>query len=448
MLLKFRRLLKSTALQLVLLNYVQVVISFAASVFFANSLDTNAYGIYCSYLFLAGIVGSLIAFGSDKTLVRDMIQSSAPDRVLIASAYTRLSLFCLALFGVFIFSTFMPNKNELWLLSIAVFIAGATALAPTAAYDVSKQMIRIQLSVFIERLIFVVSAVLILLQRPYQDPVLDVLVLLAINLCMKVMVLAWQWAFCGITFCWPDKNLLKLAAKGFQQNAPVVLAGISALIYMNACPLLLRYTNGSSEVAIYSVAFQFVSLIIICQSQLLRTFIPSISNLLKSDDISTTTVLAEYRRICRHGLMLTGALCAVVFMASAFVITWFYKPEYQPAVLTMLPLLLFAIFYWPAAVGGQFVLGAGAAKDYGRINIQTLSVGLAVGPLLCVYCGASGEAFDICIREFINLFLYRKCLYKIYNVRPTWSGKRRLLGMTKPSKQQIDLSSCTVTKAA
>ena len=187
MLLKFRRLLKSTALQLVLLNYVQVVISFAASVFFANSLDTNAYGIYCSYLFLAGIVGSLIAFGADKTLVRDMIQSSAPDRVLIASAYTRLSLFCLALFGVFIFSTFMPNKNELWLLSIAVFIAGATALAPTAAYDVSKQMIRIQLSVFIERLIFVVSAVLILLQRPYQDPVLDVLVLLAINLCMKVM---------------------------------------------------------------------------------------------------------------------------------------------------------------------------------------------------------------------------------------------------------------------
>ena len=448
MLLNFRRLLKSTVLQLVLLNYAQVVISFAASVFFANSLDTNAYGIYCSYLFLAGIVGSLIAFGADKTLVRDMIQSSAPDKVLIASAYTRLSLFCLALFGVFISSTFMPNKNELWLLSIAVFIAGATALAPTAAYDVSKQMIRIQLSFFLERLIFVGSAVLILLQRPYQDPVLDVLILLGINLCVKVMVLAWQWAFCGIAFRWPDKILLKLAAKGFRQNAPVVLAGISALIYMNACPLLLRYTNGSSEVAIYSVAFQFVSLIIICQSQLLRTFIPGIANLLRSDGISTTLVLTEYRRICHHGVILTGALCTVVFMASAFVITLFYKPEYQPAVLTMLPLLLFAILYWPAMVGGQFVLGAGVAKDYGRINMQTLSIGLLVGPLLCVYCGASGVAFGICIREFMNLFLYRKCLYRFFNARLTSSGKRTLVAVTKPSNQQVALSACTITKAA
>ena len=37
---------------------------------------------FTAAIFLAGIVGSFIAFGADKTLVRDMVQSSEPKMYL------------------------------------------------------------------------------------------------------------------------------------------------------------------------------------------------------------------------------------------------------------------------------------------------------------------------------------------------------------------------------
>lgn len=410
MLLNFRRLLQSTALQLILLNYVQVVISFAASVFFANTLDSNAYGIYCSYLFLAGIVGSFIAFGADKTLVRDMVQSSEPKNVFIASMYGRVGIFSLCLLCTVVVSTFISKQGEEYLLGMVVFIAGATALAPTAAYDVSKRMTPIQISFFCERFLFIATAVFILLLQPIRDHLFCVSILLALNVFIKLFVLAWQWAFCGITFCRPDIKIWKSSWKIIVQNIPVLIASFSGLMYWNVCPLLLRYMQGASEVALYSVAFQFASLIIICQSQILRTVIPGISEFFKPSR-SRGAVVTEYFRIVRKGLVLTGILCITVFIGASFVVERFYEPEYRDVVFTMIPLMFFLLLYWPSMVASQCLLASGGEKEYGRINVKTLVVGLVVCPFLCVNFGSIGVAVGVCVRELINVFCYTRTLF-------------------------------------
>ena len=98
----------------------------------------------------------------------------------------------------------MSKQGEGYLLGMVVFLHCATALAPTAAYDISKRMTSIQISFFCERVLFIATAVFIILLQPIRDHLFYVSILLALNVFIKLLVLAWQWAFCGITFCRPD----------------------------------------------------------------------------------------------------------------------------------------------------------------------------------------------------------------------------------------------------
>ena len=56
-------------------------------------------------------------------------------------------------------------------------------------------------------------------------------------------------------------------------------------------------------------------------------------------------------------------------------------------------------------VASQCLLASGGEKEYGRINVKTLVVGLVVCPFLCINFGSIGVAVGVCVRELINVFL-------------------------------------------
>lgn len=381
---------RKIALLLVVFNYGQAGISFLVNFWLARKLGATEYGVLGYGLLVGQICTIVIGYSSERTLVRDLVQSEDRNAMLSASLVLRGVM---GLLVVGYCAVWALVSDSLGTKAIPVLLCSCwgafSALSARGWLDSQYQMHLHAAVQFAERAFYAGCAVVLVIfayDRNYA------IVAAACLLIARFISLLVEWGFALRTF----KPRLGRFGENLKflilQNSLILAAAIANLFMTHANQLQLERYFGTGELAAYAIAWQMILMVQLFQSQMVRLLAPRTAELTDVAN-STGAIRMVLLRYMVYMLIASGLLLLPVVLVAPWGIASFLNDEYMAAVPVLRVLALWALLYGPGLVLNQFLLGLRLQKTYFVITILSGGLALVLGQLFVPTYGAQSVAW-------------------------------------------------------
>lgn len=391
-------------LSTVVLAYVQAAVGLLISVTLARALGPVNYGVFAYGLVVGGFVSVFVCFGSDKTLVRDLLQSANPAATLSASALTRGLLAALAVIAVT--AGFCINHRGESDVFFTVILCTAAAIAqglqPTAWYDARYEMHVHAAISLADKIAF--CTIIIVLGTALTTVPLTSTIVAACLMATACLACVWQWVYVAKSFRFQLRGYQIEAARMAAANIPVFGAALAALLLTHANQLLILRDHDSACLGCYAVALQMASATQIFLAQLARFVAPKIARV--------TAPGGPAARMARC----LGIYCAIAFLAAAcltiplaglgpYLIGRLFGTAYEPAVPALRVLCAWCLIYGPALIINKFLLFFSFNKSYLLVTLMAGLLAIYLGQCWVARDGAVGAAWALLAAHSASILL-------------------------------------------
>ena len=385
------------------LNYFQAALSFVVSFLLARHLEQGQYGLYTYSIVFTNMFSVLTQFGMEKTLVRDLVQLNRPERIINAASIFKASLAIIliipTLFWAWFFADFVTDKSVI--VTIAVIGGSILGISPRAWFDYSGKIHRNAIYSLLDRLLFLIATILLIF---FFDTLPDMVVwIVAFSFLGRLLggILEWSYLLKNIKGKFSIiKSDLAFVAK---ENIWVWLAAIGNLFMTQANQLILDDVKGAATLALYGFAFQFIMLIRLLQSQILRLTTPSIAEITKIN--KPKVIISALLRYSLLSVGLTLVLVIPIYLFAPTIIRLLVGEKFLSALPVLNTLLIWITFYGVAIVNNQFLLSLRLQKYYFYV---TLFFGLFSLLLAYYFIGKYAEvgaAYSLIIAHFASIIV-------------------------------------------
>lgn len=378
------------------INYGQSAISFGSSLLLARHMEVSDYGVITLGIALSNIVFVLMQFGTDKTLVRDLVQQKEiRAELLVQSIFTWFLLGLLCVAGSYLYSIGDGYGMILLLLIFSGFIRG---LSPIAWYDVTKRMNLQSVFVLIDRSLYI-SAILAMI---FVDQVLLLNIALALVL-SRVVSFLLEWGFLFRKYGRELRSVISaknfIPSKSFfSSNVLVWGAGIGNLMMTQFNQVLLESRSSLKEMAYYGIAFQIVIFVKLFQKQILRYLAPQLASRILNR-VAIKKMNGELLRVLLYSSLITIPL----FIFSPYIISNLLGERYIPAQSTLNVLLIWITLYGVGLIINQYLLNLRKEKSFIYVTLIYGLMSLVIGYFLIGIYGALGAALTLLIAHFLSI---------------------------------------------
>jgi len=382
------------------LNYCQAVVGFAVNFYLARRLGAAGYGLV-SYGLVAGTIAyTVINFGAERTLVRDLVQRSDPDRVLTASLVMR---FLIGVAVVAVLALVLPqviaDVQKMRIVLICTLASVFWAVAPVGWFDTKYRMHHHALITLCERSVYAVLVFIVVLQRGADSVIGVVLCLLLTRLAStaaQLLIVGRQVAF--------DVTDLRSNIRWLMSgNVLIVLATLSNLLISHWNQLALEHRLSSSQLGMFALAFQITAVITLLQGQVIRLFVPRIAELTGKDG---DAALAR-RSVVRYAAFCAALSLVIVvplYLLAPRVITGLFPPEYAGSVAPLRILCLWSVIYGGGRVINAFLVNLRLNRELLMCSVGGGIVSVALGWLLIPLQGPAGVALALLVGHPVSIF--------------------------------------------
>lgn len=368
----------------------------------SRHLGVAGYGEYALvfvYLSFAGIVSSL---GVDVILVREM-SAGAPDdderisRLLSSAIVMKLGL---ALGAVALLATGLAVTGASGGFATAVLIASITLVA--GAFDSIAAVFRMRLAmtslVVASAISQAVHLVLVLAVVFWPGGLVAVVTVYVVAIAVR---LTGQWLMSRRVLRFRFRHDPAVLRRLLREAAPFGLAAGLWMIYYRIDAVMLEWMHGLEAVAMYSVAYKFVDLVLQLSGMCMISLYPLLSQ-------RSATDLAELRRFSQKALDYLAMLGAVVsvglFVAAPLVVPLVFGAAFEPAVTTLRILAPIGLLLFCNNLFGHLFA---ALRVTGRtliaFRLVAVAANVALNLLLIPRWGADGAAAATVISEAFAL---------------------------------------------
>ncbi len=351
-------------------------------------------------------------FGTERTLVRDLVQLKKPDLVLWSTAWIWFICGSIIIFAVTVWTILFSGLDYKASLIVAScsFLGFARGMAPVAWFDYKGKANFQSIILVIDRVLFFISAAIIIFFLKNEKAI--IYVSFAQLLC-RLITLGIEWNFVLDTTQHIFKPVYYTIKELMRNNIWVWLAGIGNLLMTQINQLILNTKFGPKELANYGLALQIVTIIRLLQTQLLRLMAPSIAEV-TANNKNAQQILKKIFRYCGLTFILTLCVILPLYLLSPYIILQFIGKDYLTAVPVLNVLYVWITFYGLALIISQFSLGLLLQ----RLSFISTSVfGLFSVILAHVFVNqyqSVGAALSLLISHFCSvLFLFFIVLKKI-----------------------------------
>ena len=386
-------------LLLVVCNYLQAGIGFAMSLWLANRLGGEGFGTVSYCIVLGGICAAIAGFASEKTLVRDLVQSNQRNAVFTASIVQRCAVALLMIAASLALAWWTVEQD---VYRAAAIVLGAVwgallALMPTAWLDVRQQM-GVSAAVMLgERLLFAFLAVMTLvLCSDFWLPVVVILCMVT----ARLLAFPVHWLLAARSFRPTTRNLTANIRNLTRENILVLGGALSALMLTHVNQIVLGHQSGAAHLGYYAIAFQFVSLVTLVQAQVLRLVTPRIAELTHYVTGATRRAMIVY---CLRSFLLTLLLVLPLMLLTPWLLATCFRAEYQAAAVPLRVLCVWVILYGPALIVNQFLLCLHLNRAYLLLTMISGTLALLLGQLFIPRFGATGVALALLCSHVVSM---------------------------------------------
>ncbi len=374
-------------------NYVQAAVGFVVNFYLANRLGAEQYGLLSYGLVLGTVLYTLVNFGAERTLVRDLVQGRDEHAVMTASLILRGSLAVAALIVLVavVGAADLPRPRRLVVLGCGT-AALFWACGPVAWFDAHYQMHRQALIALAEKILYAVLVIAVFSRGLGATAVVPASLLLV----TRGLSLATQLAVARRTWKPDTRDLrrhLRWLAAG---SAVIVLAALANLLISHWNQLVLEHRLSTARLGYYALAFQMIAVVTLLQNQVVRLFFPRIATLV---DAGADPVLAgrKLRHYAAFGWGLSLAVVVPLLLAAPWVVDRFFTTDYRQALAPLRILGVWAVFYGGARLINAFLVNLRLDRQYLWCSLGAGLASVALGLVLVPRYGEVGVAMALLI---------------------------------------------------
>lgn len=337
------------------LNYLQSGISFLVSILLARELGKQDFGYFSYGLIFANTISTLMQFGTDRTLVRDLVQLKDPPVVLSSAAWIWFILGSLITLGAagwaFLFSDLGYTAALIVAASSCLGFVRGMSVMPW--FDYKGKANYHSILMLVDRLLFLCFTVALIFFFKNERAVIYIAFA---QLITRLIALSMEWSFVLKSAKLRFKPDLSTIKKIVTDNLWVWLAGIGNLLMTQANQLILNEKFGAEELANYGLAIQVIAIIRLLQTQLQRLTAPSIASVTDGKN-NSKEILRKLFRFCGLTFLLSLAIILPAYFLTPFVIKQFIGEQYLSAIPALNILYAWSLLYGVAIIINQFLIG-------------------------------------------------------------------------------------------
>ncbi|HRI21264.1 MAG TPA: oligosaccharide flippase family protein [Panacibacter sp.] len=384
------------------LNYLQAGISLGVSVLLARHVSREDFGYFSYGMVFANTLNVLMQFGTDRTLIRDLVQLRKPDLVISSAAWLWIAAGAICEMGILVWLIFFsgaPDKSiELVLFcSLLGFVRGMT---PSAWFDFKGKMNYQTAIMLLDRLLFLACMVIIIFFSEDKQAIFHAAIA---QLICRMITLAMEWKFVFRTAqiaLKPAGDFILLLVK---ENVWVWLAAIGNLLMTQANQFILNHKTGPKELALYGLAFQIITAIRLLQSQLLRLSSPSIAKFTENANGNGAETIKKLYSFCGLTLVLSLGVVVPTYFVTPYIIKTFIGGQYLSSLPVLNVLYVWSLLFGVAIIINQFLIGLRLQRFF---FISTAVFGLLSLLLANIFTekyGAIGAALSLLLSHFCSV---------------------------------------------
>ncbi|XHH08733.1 MAG: flippase [Candidatus Bathyarchaeia archaeon] len=419
---------------------VSTIISSLGTIFIANLLGSEAYGLYSIALTLPTIIMIFRDWGITSAMVRYTAQYRAENRtaeirsIFVAGIVFELVLGIILSLVSFLISGYVAtdfyNRPEvaplIQIASISILAHGLTTAA-TAVFTGTEET--------------TYNSVMLICQSAIKTLLIIGLVLVGLGTSGAIMgfaISSMVAGFVGVTFVTflyrrvPQAFSQKLEVKEYTKemlkysiplSLVTILSGFLAQFYV----LLLPYFySDNSLIGNYYAALNFVVLISFFALPITAMLFPAFSKLdIKKDKAAIKNV---YQFSVKYSSLLVVPVAALVMCLSGPAVTTLFGNSYSSAPLF---LSLLAISYLFTATGnlstGNIINSQGQTKMNMKFTLLTAAIGFPMGYFLIMHYGVFGLIFTSIVAPVPSLILSLLWIKKHYDLSVDWGSSAKIL---------------------
>ena len=354
-------------------------------------LGVGEYGVMIASLALAGIIGSLINFGTSQFSIREVARDRDRAAVFFSNFFTfRVVTSVLGLGLVLLIGLGLGHRNgDLLALGFAACYGFALNLTEYCrAFYRAFELLRYEAaSIILEKILVVGAGTALLLMQPRAAWVLGGMALgMTLTLLGNV-----RWLTYRLTAFRRDLIDRAFFRRTLPQALPLGLASIFVMLYFRTDSVMLEAIQGEVVAGQYGLAFRILEALILLPAIIVAAFLPRLSNLFGAQQQDA------FGRLMKRGVGSVTALSIVItlalFVAAPFVIT-LMDPD--PASAPAIGALQVLIWTFPFACVNYLLSTALTATDdqkalawmLGIAAVFNIALNGALIPLYSLY-GAS-----------------------------------------------------------
>ncbi len=381
------------------LNYLQAGLSFLVSVFLARELGKEDFGHFSYGMIFANTLNVIMQFGTDRTLVRDLVQIDKPNLTISSAAWLWLAIGTILMLGVgtwaFFFSGLSYQTAIIVLLCSSLgFIRG---MSPVPWFDFKGKANYHSLLMLIDRVLFIGGAVVLIFFLKNEQTVLYVC---ALQLSTRIISLALEWKFVAGSAQLIIKPAYFFIKKIIYNNTWVWFAALGNLLMSQANQLILNRQFGPQELAIFGLSFQIIMFIRLLFAQILRLVTPSIAQVTKQVATKPAIVKKKLLQYCGLNFIIGVAIVLPVYFLTPWLINNFIGVQYLPALPVLNVLYIWSLLFGMAIIINQFLIGLHKQRFFFISLLVFGLISLVLAELFIQEYKAMGAALSMLVSHF------------------------------------------------
>ncbi|MEL7141988.1 MAG: oligosaccharide flippase family protein [Cyanobacteria bacterium J06573_11] len=409
----------SSILKFSSLNYLQSFLSFGASILIARTIGKDLYGEYALGLIFLNILSTINQFGSEKTLMRDLVHEDEPKSVLKAATYINLMVSAVTLSSV-IFWLLFQDISGVGVVVVILFSLSGTCLglSPFAWFDYKGRIHQQALILAGEKLLYLLSVGAILLLASRSHLALSHVALYGAGafLCCRLLSAFQEWRFVFSHFEGASERTAFYVKKLLTSNVWIWLAVIGNLLMSQANQLMLRSQTSTAQLANYAIAFQFIMLIRLFQGQLMRLMAPYIADLTQIGSGQIASIRKKMHKCYGMVTALTLACVLPLFIAAPILINSIAGEQYVAAIPIFRILLMWISLYGVGLINNQFLIGFNLNRSFLIVTVTFGIISLFLAAALIPNYQGRGAALSLLIAHcgsivtqvlVVEMFIYK-----------------------------------------
>ena len=383
-------------------NYLLGGLSLGINLYLARQLGEHGYGVFSFAVLTATVAFTLGAFGAERTLVRDLVQSSQPAAVMSASLRLRmLTTLTVAVGGAgwIAWKADLPGGPLVAGLGLAYGLM--MALLPAAWFDSRREMHKASLLQLSEKMLFAAGVAVLLGWAGSTAAVAAVLCAVV----ARLLNLTIQWAIvsrsCPLRPLGPETD--HEFSGLWRENRLICLAAIANLSITHFSQMLLS-GQGAAALGQYALAFQIIMLVQIAQTQLTRLLGPRIDQA-TSAEAAPGAARRQFAPLLLVAAGISLLLTVPVFVGVPWALNLFLPGRFADVGPSLRILCGWSLIYGVGLVVNRFLLGLRLSGAYFWVTFSSGLLSAALSLNLVPTLGGVGAALSLVLTHSVSILI-------------------------------------------